>query len=181
MTSSPVETEDALAAAVHRVSPFAQEGVLRFYRDHGWTAEHFEAVAALADWAIEHGTGSPLMDAGDRADRILFDQRTDYEIMWQFLVRERDMPRDLAVGWVAAVAATPDWRAYDAMEALLRGSHPRWQAACRKWRDVGLFGPRAYAAGLTLREARDRQAAGDWDAEELAVLTALRGWQFPTP
>jgi hypothetical protein len=91
----------------------------------------------------------------------------------QMLDRWSSLPFTLSAEWLAAlVIAGPD-------KAWTRWSNNEGKRLPTVWADLGALGPLAWAAGLSVADARVQQEAGDLTAERLRMLAALRGYTLP--
>lgn len=89
------------------------------------------------------------------------------------------MTEEIERAWRQVYAAAPSREARRALAGLLRSEGQRGTESPSHWVALGEIGPLAYAAGLTLTEARACATARPVDVERLRVLASLRGWALP--
>lgn len=86
-----------------------------------------------------------------------------------------------ALSWLGVMAAAPRdlQRAVEELTGCMNPGDPADTATIEQWHTVlGGAAPLAWAAGLTLVEARDRQVAGLLSEPDLRARAVLRGFRF---
>ena len=163
--------------------------VIAHYSTLDLPIEGLRLVEALADWALETGTGISRHD-DDPVYALLGlprirpvearDIAGDLLTAWLRLDRQfKGLDLD-AAPWIAVMAGAPNRLLLKAVQDVATSDPgypaPEFRTA---WQKLGPAGLMAFAAGLSLDEAQQRAAAGTLDADGLAVLAGLRGWRFP--
>jgi hypothetical protein len=148
------------------------------YRLYGWTAEHVATVGVLARWATTH-EAALARRLGKSAPQVWW--RAVGQALARSghrLVQDRAIPVGDALPWLTLLAGTIDTDEYDALDTFLFPATLTRGRPFFDWLALGSAGPLAWAAGLSLDEARRRVKPGDLDADVLRTLAGLRGFRL---